>query len=275
MLRSRASSGATSMTYESAAEADADRKQHKALRSTRVDLEPIGLTENGRPYRVTYAGETLVEGRRNPIFDACRALLARGITGRLEVWRRGKPSADMQLDIERGAGLAILESATESLRVVSWQPWRPRPDITSQNAVSRRALQPPAAICASPVGFLPRNRRRLGRLLHHRSRQAGKWLLGTSGRPRCRTSRLRAEERRSMTSPTNSDGIVDRETVDRRKPRLAPLSRGRQTSINPGSITMTYSHYSIDRGRRTATFTCFSGADQSRGLRMKRSVVLS
>jgi hypothetical protein len=31
------------------------------------------------------AGEILAEGRRNPIFDACRALLARGITGRLEV----------------------------------------------------------------------------------------------------------------------------------------------------------------------------------------------
>jgi hypothetical protein len=56
----------------------------------------------------------------------------------------------MQLDIERGAGLAIWESATQSLQVV---PWRPRPDITSQNAVSRPAVQPPAAICALPVGF--------------------------------------------------------------------------------------------------------------------------
>jgi len=89
---------------------------------------------------VTYAGEILVEGHRNPIFDACRALLARGITGRLEVWRRRKTSADMQLDIERGAGLAICETATKSLQVV---PWRPRPDITSQNAVSRHAVQPP------------------------------------------------------------------------------------------------------------------------------------
>ena len=73
--------------YDSAATADADPVQQQALRSTRVELEPIGLTEHGRRYRVTYAGETLVEGRRNPIFDACRALLARG---RLEVWRRGK-----------------------------------------------------------------------------------------------------------------------------------------------------------------------------------------
>jgi hypothetical protein len=31
-----------------------------------------------------------------------------------------------------------------------------------------------------------------------------------------------AEERHSMTSPTNADGIVDPEGFDRRKPRLAP-----------------------------------------------------
>jgi hypothetical protein len=29
------------------------------MRSTRVELEPIGLTEQGQRYRVTYAGETL------------------------------------------------------------------------------------------------------------------------------------------------------------------------------------------------------------------------
>jgi hypothetical protein len=134
------------MTDDSASDGDAaDRVQQRALRSTRVELEPLGLTEHGRRYRVTHAGETLVEARRNPIFDACRALLARGITGRLEVWRQGKTSADMQLDIERGAGLAISESATQSLQVVSW---RPRPDIASQNAVSRRAVQPPAAKAA-------------------------------------------------------------------------------------------------------------------------------
>ena len=53
-------------------------------------------------------------------------MLARGITGRLEVWRSSKTSADLQLGIERGGGLAIWETAAESLRVV---PWRPGPDI--------------------------------------------------------------------------------------------------------------------------------------------------
>jgi hypothetical protein len=138
-------------TYNSAVQAGIDRARQRR-HSTRVEPEPIGLTEQGLRYRVTYVGEVLVEGRRNPIFDACRALLAQGITGRLEVWRRGKTSADMQLDIERGASLAICETAAESLRAV---PWRPRPDITSPNAVSRRSVQPPAAANETQVSLSP------------------------------------------------------------------------------------------------------------------------
>jgi len=133
-----------------AAEAGADRQLPHALRSTRVEREPIGLTEHGQRYRVTCAGGTLVEGRRNPIFDACRALLARGVTGRLEVWRRGRTSADMQLDMERGARLALCETATESLRVV---PWQPRPNIIPPNVVSHRSVQSPAGKWPSPVGM--------------------------------------------------------------------------------------------------------------------------
>jgi hypothetical protein len=118
---------------------------------TTVELEPIALTEHGQRYRVTYAGETLVEGRRNPIFDACRALLARGVTGRLEVWRPGKQGADMQLDIELGAMFAIKETAKESLRLVPWHPWWLIPDASSPNAVLYRGVPPPAATGKTPV----------------------------------------------------------------------------------------------------------------------------
>ena len=65
------------MMYEgvdTAADTDAVQQQ-QAPRSTRVELEPIGLTAEGQRYRVTYAGETLVEGVRNPIFDACELCL--------------------------------------------------------------------------------------------------------------------------------------------------------------------------------------------------------
>jgi hypothetical protein len=119
------------------------------MSTTRVEIEPTHLTERGRRYRVTYAGEVLNEGRKNPIFDACRALLARGITGRLEVWRRGKTSADVQLDIERGALFVIRETDTESLRLV---PWRPHPDAIS---LPYRRARPAAATEASQLGAVP------------------------------------------------------------------------------------------------------------------------
>jgi hypothetical protein len=115
------------------------------LRSTRVELEPIRLTEHGQRHRVTYA-ETLVEGRQHPIFDACRALRARDITGRLEVWR-GRTSADMQLDIERGVLFAIQETTTLSLRLVPWHPWVAH---VNPNGVLYGGVQPVAAICDSP-----------------------------------------------------------------------------------------------------------------------------
>ena len=126
------------MPYESAATADVDRSKQKALRSIQVELEPIGLTEHRRRYRVTYAGETLVEGRRNPIIEARRAL-----TGRREVWHRGKTSADMQLDVERDAGLAMKETATESLRIVTWEPWRLNSDDRARRPGFYRRRQPP------------------------------------------------------------------------------------------------------------------------------------
>ena len=109
--------------------------------ATRVEIERTNLTENGQRYRVMCAGEILAEGRRNPIFDACRALLARGITGRLEVWRRGKTNADMQLDIAKGAALAIEESDKKSIRLRRWVPMR----------ISRPRGEATAAISCSPV----------------------------------------------------------------------------------------------------------------------------
>jgi hypothetical protein len=109
--------------------------------ATRVEIERTNLTENGQRYRVMCAGEILAEGRRNPIFDACRALLARGITGRLEVWRRGRTSADMQLGIGKGAGLTVAENDYDGLRL---RPYKPKPDRCRRGKAT-------AAISGSPV----------------------------------------------------------------------------------------------------------------------------
>jgi hypothetical protein len=54
----------------------------------RIEIEPVSLVERGERYRVRYAGTVLIESSRNPEFDACGALLAKGIAGHMEVARR-------------------------------------------------------------------------------------------------------------------------------------------------------------------------------------------
>ena len=90
--------------------------------STRIYLEPASLGERGQRYRVIHKGVTLIEGSRNPEFDACRALLALGITGPLESWHKDAHFAAMFLDIEKGARLTVQESEHIGPRFISWSP---------------------------------------------------------------------------------------------------------------------------------------------------------
>ena len=51
----------------------------------RIVIEPTSIRgERGQYYRVYFEGAVLIEDTWNPEFEACRALVARGITGRLE-----------------------------------------------------------------------------------------------------------------------------------------------------------------------------------------------
>jgi hypothetical protein len=99
----------------------------------RVYIEPISLTDRGHRYRVTYADNLLIENTRNPEYDACRVLLAKGITGRLEVWRAGTTFPASSIDIERGAGWTISETEEHGPRLVRWRRFEDRDGI----AVSR------------------------------------------------------------------------------------------------------------------------------------------
>ena len=90
----------------------------------RITIEPTSLGERGHRYRVNYAGSILIESSRVPALDACRALLALGVTGKLEVWRSGRPWPYMQLEIERAALLTVEESDRQTPRFVRWKPAR-------------------------------------------------------------------------------------------------------------------------------------------------------
>jgi len=106
----------------------------------RIWIEATGLGASGLRYRVTHNGVTLIESTKNPEFDSARALLAQGIVGQLEVWRRGASSPAMRLDIEKVARLTVEEGDVEGLRFVRWRPLSLDnvPDAVSCRAVSAR-----------------------------------------------------------------------------------------------------------------------------------------
>jgi hypothetical protein len=122
-----------------------DTTDANADRTHRIDVQVIRYGVRGPLYRVVHAdGEALIESCRCPLHDSCRALLALGITGRLELWRAGKAMFDAACDIQVGAQYTIMESETESVRLVRWSP-------SPWNAISHRSVEARTATDADPV----------------------------------------------------------------------------------------------------------------------------
>jgi len=95
--------------------------------TTQITLIPS--FKNGYRYKVIHQGHTLIEDTSNPEYDACRALLAKGITGQLVTYRGETPC--MVLDIEKGAEITILETSTSGPRKVKYRPWQSPCDLAS------------------------------------------------------------------------------------------------------------------------------------------------
>lgn len=89
--------------------------------TSQVELERI-KGGKGR-IRVTFRGEVLVE-HRDPEFAACRALLARGITGMLVTRWKGSAHDAMRVPIERGARLSTSEPDRRKIGFVAFQPFK-------------------------------------------------------------------------------------------------------------------------------------------------------
>src|SRR5262249_24499881 len=107
-------------TRESAADGPDRVQQH----THRIEVQVVRYGVRGPVYRVRYAHEVLISACRCPLLDSCRALLARGITGRLELWRAGKATFDAACDVGGGARHACGESKTEVVRLARWPPAR-------------------------------------------------------------------------------------------------------------------------------------------------------
>jgi hypothetical protein len=88
----------------------------------RIEIERPHYTPTGARYRVTYLGATLIESARDPEFEACRALLARGITGTLVTYSPGGSVPRMRVDIEQAAKLTTVEKAKDGPRLARYRP---------------------------------------------------------------------------------------------------------------------------------------------------------
>jgi hypothetical protein len=74
------------------------------------------------PIRVSYRGETLIKSTWEPVYSSCRALVARGCKGSLEIWG-GEPYArGIVRDIEKGAKLTIIENDRVGPKLARYTP---------------------------------------------------------------------------------------------------------------------------------------------------------
>jgi hypothetical protein len=80
-----------------------------------------------------YEGKLIVAASREPLLDACRVLLARGLSGPVEMWDRLRSFPRLQITIEIGADLTVEESGAGP-RFRKWRasrverPWTAKRD---------------------------------------------------------------------------------------------------------------------------------------------------
>jgi hypothetical protein len=70
-------------------------------------------------------GQVVVEASYTPVFDACRALLARGYTGTLVVQNKASSVGSFEIDIAKGAKLEVADGRIRE--------WRSRPTAKNGN----------------------------------------------------------------------------------------------------------------------------------------------
>lgn len=91
----------------------------------RVTVSRGRVTRKRATYNIDLDGARVVENKADCEFDACRVLLARGITGTLVTRWNGQPCNSMLIDIRKGALRTVIDSDRTGPRFAKWNP---RPD---------------------------------------------------------------------------------------------------------------------------------------------------
>ena len=77
--------------------------------------------QRGAIFRVDHDGETLVSGTAIPFFDGARALTAKGLIGKFEMWDYERPYPRMTGTIEHAAKLTVSEGEGRP-KAAKWSP---------------------------------------------------------------------------------------------------------------------------------------------------------
>ena len=151
----------------------------------KIIIEPTNIRgERGQHYRVIYNGAILIEDTRNPEYDACRMLLAIGITGRLQTWCQGSQAPCLRLDIESAANLTIEEGQRAGPRL---RRWVAHPDAAKLEAISCSRGSPQTPETLARWGCKP-DRASGGDVTCER-RSTGRWsALNSTASADCRVS---------------------------------------------------------------------------------------
>ena len=89
----------------------------------RVTIEPTQRSASRQFYRATYNGDEITKRSWDPEFAACRALKARGLTGRVDFFWAGHSHPYLIVrDLVRGAALLALEDECRGPVLKKWQP---------------------------------------------------------------------------------------------------------------------------------------------------------
>lgn len=90
--------------------------------SAGIEIEPTKITGTGQRFRVWHDGEVLLPSSRSPFTDGARALVDKGVTGRLQMKRVGRDQIDAEGLIAVLATLTVSEGQNHGPRVVKWSP---------------------------------------------------------------------------------------------------------------------------------------------------------
>lgn len=85
-----------------------------------IETEMTHATASGCRYRVWHDGSVLIESCREPLTDGARALVKKGVTGRVQMRRVGASGFDIQGLIAVLATLTVSEGQTGIPRFTKW-----------------------------------------------------------------------------------------------------------------------------------------------------------